>query len=179
VTVPADPAPIEITGPWEVRFPHGWDVPVRQEFTALSSWTDSTNPAMRAFSGIATYAKQFNVTKDQLPSGQRVLLDLGDVREVARVHLNGREVGLSSFAPHVLDVTDFIRPGENSLFIEVANTWLNRLIADDTLPEAQRKTHTNLTSPVAGKRWRDMEPRPSGLLGPVRLRFPQQVTVDR
>ena len=179
VTIPADPAPIEITGPWEVRFPHGWEVPVRQEFTALSSWTASTNPAMRAFSGIATYAKQFQVTKDQLPSGQRVLLDLGDVREVARVHLNGREVGLSSFAPHVMDVTKFIRPGENSLFIEVANTWLNRLIADDTLPEAQRKTHTNLANPVAGKRWRDVEPRPSGLLGPVRLRFPQQVTVDR
>ena len=179
VTVPPDDAALELTGPWEVRFPHGWDAPTRQVFVALHSWTDATNAATRAFSGIATYAKQFHLSAAQLPSGQRVVLDLGEVREVARVYLNGREVGLSSFAPHVLDVSDLLRPGENSLLVEVANTWLNRLIADDALPEGQRKTQTNLTGPAAGKRWRDAPPKPSGLLGPVRLRLPQEVRLAR
>jgi hypothetical protein len=178
VTLPPDPAALDLAGPWEVRFPRGWDVPVRQEFTTLRSWTDSTNAATRSFSGIAAYAKQFHVTEDQLSPGQRALLDLGEVREVARVYLNGHEAGLSSFAPHVLDVTHLVRPGENSLLIEVANTWLNRLIADDALPEDQRKTRTNLAGPVAGKRWRNAQPMPSGLLGPVRLCFPREVNVN-
>ncbi|MCP5523631.1 MAG: hypothetical protein H7A46_18995 [Verrucomicrobiales bacterium] len=171
VRVRPDPEPIEITGPWEVRFPWGWDVPVHQEFATLQSWTESTNAATRAFSGSARYARQFDLPAERLRGEGRVMLDLGEVREVARVHLNGRDLGLSSFAPHVLDVTESIRAGENSLVIEVANTWLNRLRLDDTLPEAQRKTHTNIGGPVGGKRWRDVSPSPSGLLGPLRLRF--------
>ena len=113
-----------------------------------------------------------------IPGGQRVLLDLGQVREVARVYLNGHDAGISSFAPHVLDVTDLIRPGENSLVVEVANTWLNRLIADDAV--AERQTQTNLTSgPIAGRPWRQAQPQPSGLLGPVRVLFPREAIVAR
>ena len=178
VTMPSDPAVLDLTGPWEVRFPRGWDLPVRQEFATLHSWTDSTNAATRSFSGIAAYAKQFHLAGEKLPRGQRVLLDLGEVREVARVYLNGQQAGLSSFAPHVLDVTEILRPGENSLLIEVANTWLNRLIAADVLPENQRKTHTNIPGPEAGKRWREAKPKPSGLLGPVRLCFPREIYAD-
>jgi hypothetical protein len=176
VTVPPDVSAIELAGPWEVRFPHGWDVPVRQEFARLESWTESANAATRAFSGIATYVKQFQLPA-MPPLGSRVVLDLGEVREVARVFLNGKEAGLSTFVPHRLDVTGLVRVGENFLVIDVANTWLNRLIADDALPEPQRKTHTNLTGPVGGKRWRDATPRPSGLLGPVRLQFPRETVV--
>ena len=179
VDVPSDPSPFEITGPWEVRFPRGWDVPVRQEFATLQSWTGSTNAATRAFSGIARYARQFHLPPERLAEGREVVLDLGDVREVARVYLNGREIGLSTFAPHVLDVTGAIRAGANSLLIEVANTWLNRLKFDDTLPEAERKTHTNLSGPIGGQRWRDVDPPPSGLLGPVRLRFQNDLSVER
>jgi hypothetical protein len=178
VKVSPDPATVDLTGPWEVRFPRGWDVPVRQEFATLHSWTDSVDAATRSFSGVAVYAKQFQVTGSQLAPGQRVLLNLGGVREVARVYINGQDAGLSSFAPHVLDVTDVLRHGGNSLLIEVANTWLNRLIADDLLPEDQRKTHVNLPGPIAGQRWRDAQPMPSGLLGPVRLCFPAEVLVN-
>ena len=173
VTVTADAAPVEIAGSWEVRFPAGWDVPTRQVFEALRSWTEATNAATRTFSGVAVYTKQFVLASERLRAGQRVRLDLGEVREVARVYLNGREVGISSFTPHVLDITGVIRAGENSLVIEVANTWLNRLIADDSLPEAQRKTHTNLARGPGSGPWREAQPKPSGLLGPVRLLFPQ------
>lgn len=177
LTVPVAAPDVPLSGPWEVRFPHGWEVPVRQQFTSLYSWTESTNAATRAFSGMASYAKQFILPEHLLADGRRVLLDLGEVRELARVYLNGHEVGISSFAPHVLEVTRLVRPGENSLVVDVANTWLNRLIADELLPEPQRKTQTNITAPVAGKRWRDMQPKSSGLLGPVRLRFPVEVVV--
>ena len=95
------------------------------------SGTDDEDPGIRSFSGIVTYTKQFQVDEKLLQDSPRIELDLGEVREVARVFLNGEEVGISSFAPHVLDITRQIRQGENSLTIEVANTWLNRLIADD------------------------------------------------
>lgn len=178
VTIAEEAAPIEVAGPWEVRFPAGWDVPPRQAFDSLKSWTDSADPATRAFSGIAVYTRQVDMPAERLANGQRVLLDLGVVREVARVYLNGREAGISSFAPHVLDVTSFVRPGENSLAVEVGNTWLSRLIFDDAQPEAQRKTRTNIPGgPVKGK-WRDATPKPSGLLGPVRLRFPAESSIE-
>ncbi|MHC1770015.1 MAG: glycosyl hydrolase [Verrucomicrobiia bacterium] len=173
VTVPPELAPLELEGPWEVRFPLGWDVPTRQQFARLHSWTESTNGTTVSFSGIGTYVKQFSLPADRLASGQRVWLDLGEVREVARIFVNGREAGHSSFAPHLIDVTGLVRPGENSLVIEVANTWLNRLRADDALPEAHRRTHTNLPGPAGGQRWRAVQPQPSGLLGPVRLHFPR------
>jgi hypothetical protein len=178
VDVAAEPAPLAIEGPWDVRFPFGWDVPVRQTFEALRSWTDALDLATRSFSGTAVYARQFDVDVSLLPAGQQVLLDLGEVREAARVYLNGHEVGVSLFAPHVLDVTSLVRPGTNSLSIEVANTWLNRLIADDALPESQRRTHTNLSLGPTTGRWRDAQPKPSGLLGPVRLVFPQVTTLN-
>jgi hypothetical protein len=179
IRVSADREPLPLDGPWEVRFPFGWGAPARQVFDSLQSWTDAEDPGIRHFSGIATYAKQFQVGEDRLRDAQRVELDLGRVREVARVFLNGQEVGISSFAPHVLDITRQVRRGENSLIIEVANTWLNRLIADDALPPDQRLTHTNLDrGPQLGQRWRDAEPLPSGLLGPVRLRFPRQYQIS-
>jgi hypothetical protein len=178
VTVPPDPAAIDLDGPWEVRFPRGWDVPVRQEFSGLQSWTDATNAATRAFSGISRLCEAVPTVRGSpcVPPA-RGTGSRGRAGGGACI-LNGREAGLSSFAPHVLDVTGLVRPGENSLLVEVANTWLNRLIADDALPEVQRKTHVNLPGPVAGQRWRDAQPKRSGLLGPVRLRFPREIHVN-
>ena len=131
-------------------------------------------PELRPTPSNSTWAKKL------LQDSPRIELDLGEVREVARVFLNGEEVGISSFAPHVLDITRRIRQGENSLTIEVANTWLNRLIADEALPQDQRLTHTNLDrGPKLGQRCRDAEPLPSGHLGPVRLRFPRQFPITK
>ena len=177
--VPAAKPSMLMEGTWELRFPLGWGVPTRQAVESLQSWTDFADPQIQHFSGIATYAQQFHVDGSRVVSGQTVLLDLGEVREVARVYLNGQEVGISSFAPHVLNVSDVVRPGENSLIIEIANTWLNRLIADDALPESERRTHTNLDrGPALGVRSRDATPKPSGLLGPVKLVFPSETIVD-
>jgi hypothetical protein len=83
----------------------------------------------------------------------------------------GRLHGLHTF------VTQFVRPGPNTLTVEVANTWLNRLIHDDGLPAEERLTGTNLRGPGGGRRWRDVAPRAAGLLGPVRLEFPAPTTV--
>ena len=61
--------------------------------------------------------------------------------------------------------TSRLRPGENELRVEVANTWHNRLVGDAALPPAERITTTNIRQPFTP----DTPLLESGLLGPVRL----------
>lgn len=164
---PADT--IVIGGPWDVSFPHGWEARQQQKFARLISWTESDDPGTRAFSGTATYRTSLSLSEEQMVD-RRFLLDLGQVIELAQVYLNGHDLGISNFAPHQFDVTDVLRAGDNFLVVKVTNTWLNRLIEDDKRPENERLTHTNLTrGPTSATAWREAKPRPSGLLGPVRI----------
>jgi hypothetical protein len=94
----------------------------------------------------------------------RVQLDLGEVRETARVWVNGREVGVLWKAPFSLDITSEVMAGANTLRVDVTNLWPNRLIGDQSLPAAKRFTHTNITKFTSGTPL-----LPSGLLGPVLL----------
>ncbi len=167
-----------IDGQWTVRFPHGWGAKTLQTFDSLNSWTESPDEGTRTFSGTATYKKNFNLS-DGFIQNRRVFLDLGTVKETAHVYLNGHDLGITGFPPHRLDITDKVRSGENFLVVKVANTWLNRLIADDKKPESERLTHTNLREgPTLDKAWRLAEPKPSGLLGPVRVFARQSVNVN-
>jgi hypothetical protein len=164
------PTEIAINGPWDVRFPYGWEAKTEQTFDKLISWTESDDAGIRAFSGTATYCKEFYITAYGEKNNQQVFLDLGSLYEIAQVYLNGHDVGISSFAPHRFDVTGILRSGANHLVVKVANTWLNRLIEDDKREEAERLTHTNLTrGPTGMTYWREAKPKASGLLGPVRL----------
>ena len=166
-----------VEGPWDVRFPHGWEAKQLQTFAKLISWTESEDAGTRAFSGIATYRKTFTLSKDRSEE-ENWKLDIGEVKEIARVYVNGVDLGISCFAPHTFDVTGIVRSGDNHLVVRVANTWLNRLIEDDKRPESERLTHTNLTrGPTANTAWREATPRPSGLLGPVRF-FKSEVSIQ-
>ncbi len=159
-----------IEGAWDVRFPHGWGASTVQKFDSLYSWTESQDEGTRTFSGTATYRKTFSLPED-FPRAESVFLHLGEMKEIARAYLNGQELGISSFAPHEHEVSKIVRQGDNFLVVEVANTWLNRLIADDNKARELRSTNTNLTEgPKTDKRWGEGTPKPSGLLGPVRLK---------
>ena len=92
-------------------------------------------------------------------------LDLGRVAGTARVILNGQDLGIAWKPPYAVDVTGRLRPGENELRVDVANTWHNRLVGDAALPTAERITVTNIRRPFSP----DTPLLESGLLGPVRL----------
>ncbi len=94
-----------------------------------------------------------------------MLLDLGEVRDIATVRLNGRELGTLWLAPWEVDLTPALRPGENTLEVEVINPWNNRLVGDAALPVAQRRTFISV--PTVTK---DSALVPAGLLGPVKIR---------
>jgi hypothetical protein len=92
------------------------------------------------------------------------VLDLGEVKELAEVRLNGKNLGILWARPFRVDVTDAIKPVNNELEIEVVNFWPNRIIGDESKPPEKRLTRTNIR-----KLTKETPLMPSGLLGPVRL----------
>jgi hypothetical protein len=153
---------LPVAAPWQVAFP-GAD-PVN--FPTLVSWIDRPEETIRDFSGIATYQTQFTVPDDFLQKAGLVELDLGEVHDAARVWINGTLVGTYWNAPWRLPVHAGLHSGANTLKIEVANGWLNRLLADSTLDDSKRQTWT-IADP---KQWtNNAKPQPSGLIGPVML----------
>lgn len=151
----------EVKGPWTVQFDaaqRGPEQPV--VFETLQDWTTSTDERIKYYSGTAFYTNKF--TLPVLPLGQRVMIDLGGFTAMAKVSINGNYVGGLWTAPYQLDITSFVKAGENDLKIEVVNTWVNRLIGDQHLPADQRRTWCSVNPYKA-----DSPLQPSGLFGPV------------
>jgi hypothetical protein len=152
----------EITGAWDVAFDTAWGGPALARFNTLVSWTERSEPGIRHYSGTATYRKTIKFPPD-LP-GESIWLDLGKVRELAEVKLNGKSCGITWAPPFRVDISRALKPGQNQLEIEVVNFWPNRIIGDDFLPPDQRLTQTNIRQLN-----RDTALMPSGLFGPVKL----------
>jgi hypothetical protein len=152
-----------LSGEWQVSFDPQWGGPAATTFSALTDWTKHADAGIRYYSGRAVYRKEFE-RPSALPAGARVLLDLGTVRDLAVVRLNGRALGTLWIAPWRLDVTAALQPGTNALEVEVVNPWNNRLVGDAALPAAQRRTFLTLATVKA-----NAPLIPAGLLGPVTL----------
>jgi hypothetical protein len=149
-----------LNGPWHITFQPGRGVGAPVTQSSLSSWSESPDPGVKYFSGTATYRTRF-----VLPAlTGRLTLDLGDVRDVAQVSLNGKTLGTAWTPPFSIDLTN-AKPGTNELTIKVANLWVNRLIGD--AQPGGRKKYSFTTIPTYRA---DAPLRPSGLLGPVMIR---------
>ena len=96
---------------------------------------------------------------------KQLLLDLGKVSMIAEVTLNGQKLRTLWCTPYALDITNHVKPGDNTLQVKVTSTWFNRLVFDASLPEADRKTWT-ISGPEAGSPLKEY-----GLLGPVTLKY--------
>lgn len=127
---------------------------------SLRDWTSFTDSAVRYYSGTAVYTSRFRYNGGL----KHAWLDVGKVHNMATVYVNGINCGVAWTAPYQVNITSALRPGNNELRIEVTNTWANRLIGDQSLPEEKRITWT--TAPF---RLKDKPLLPAGLLGPVRL----------
>jgi hypothetical protein len=159
----------EIVGPWKVDFPPGWGAPATKTFDQLVSWTDVADEGVKYFSGVATYRNAFHLTEGEIAAGNRLYLDLGRVRFVAEVYVNGESLGILWKPPFRIDVTEAVRAGANRLVVEVANTWSNRLVGD-ARTEGKDTCRTNITRSLTWQvPWKDTPLLDSGLLGPVRL----------
>jgi (4-O-methyl)-D-glucuronate---lignin esterase len=160
------PEPREITGPWEVHFPPKWGAPPEITLDHLGSLSDSPDAGVKYFSGTATYIKAFGWAPPTETGKQKTetWLDLGEVQVMARVKLNGHDLGVLWKRPFRVNVTDALKPGRNTLEVRVADLWPNRMIGDAALPPAERFTWSSY-EPFT----RDSPLSKSGLLGPVIL----------
>jgi len=155
---------LEIKGPWVVRFDPKWGGPESVEFAELVSWTKRPEEGIRHYSGTATYRRSFEWPESLRKSGQRWFLDLGEVKNLAEVRLNGQNLGVVWTKPFRVEITRAAKTGSNTLEIDVVNLWPNRLIGDQRLPEDKRFTRTNVR-----KFKMDTPLLDSGLQGPVTL----------
>ena len=130
--------------------------------SALTDLTKSDDPAVKNYSGTVVYRTKFTAAKPA--PGERVVLSFGSVREIARVKVNGRDVGGLWTAPYEVPVTDALKDGVNELEVEVCTSWVNRLVGDASLPAGKRPTW------ISTGGYKPNSPlRPAGLVGPVRL----------
>jgi hypothetical protein len=153
-----------LSGGWTLSFPPNWGAPAKVDVPELKSWTDFADSGVRYFSGTATYRISLHIGADQLVPGRELWLDLGDVREVAQIRVNGTALTPLWKQPYSARIDTLLHRGENTLEVEVTNLWPNRLIGDAQPGAAHRYTWTNI------KKYSSSSPLlPSGLLGPVRL----------
>ncbi len=154
----------EIDGAWTVKFDPDWGGPASIEFDRLVSWPEHSDSGVKYYSGTAVYEKKIDVPADFLGKNRKVLLELGEVYGMATVKLGGKEIATLWNPPYTLDVTKFVKPGENTLQIEVVNTWWNRLVGDEQ-PGVDKK-FTFATTKI----WNaNSELLPAGVIGPVKL----------
>lgn len=146
----------ELSGSWNVDLDG-----VKKEFSTLTSWSENQEDEVRYFSGIAIYHKTFEVSEKE--QGRTYYLDLGSVKNLAEVILNGQNMGVVWKTPFKLDITKALKQGENQLEVRVVNTWVNRLIGD-AQEGAEKTTFTTMPFYQA-----DSPLMESGLLGPVKI----------
>jgi alpha-L-rhamnosidase/F5/8 type C domain len=160
-----------VQGPWDVSFPPNWGAPPRIKLDKLVSWTESSEDGVKYFSGTATYTKDIEAPQDWFRSGAKLVLDLGNVKEIAEVAVNGKPLETILWKePYQADITGALRPGTNHLEIKVTNLWSNRVIGDEQPGNPKRYTFLDYR-PYK----KDSPLLESGLLGPVKL---SRVTVQ-
>ncbi len=196
VTLPAsrvtDPAPnfplhtaeLTLNGPWTVSFDTAWGGPAQVTFDRLEDWTKRPEEGIRYYSGTARYSIGFDVpdlTAEKMRTG--IYLDLGVVKNMARVTLNGKDLGVIWTSPWRVNISKAIRHKGNTLEVEVVNLWINRLIGDEHLPDDGIRNGQwpdwllNSTARTSGRYTftthrfygKDSPLAESGLLGPVRI----------
>ncbi|HEU5072276.1 MAG TPA: glycosyl hydrolase [Verrucomicrobiae bacterium] len=183
----------ELTGAWAVSFDPKWGGPERVTFEQLDDWSKRPEPGIKFYSGTAVYTKTFDLPTTVAGTG-KLFLDLGVVRELAEVRLNGKDLGVVWTAPWRVDISAAVKPRGNRLEIKVVNVWANRLIGDEQEPAdcewnqgdqghggplkafpdwfikgQPRPSHGRYTFTTWNYFTKDSQLVPAGLLGPVTL----------
>ncbi|MBQ8070987.1 MAG: hypothetical protein IJ202_09070 [Bacteroidales bacterium] len=152
----------KVDGPWSVKFQEGRGAPEGTvTFDTLHSLTEESEFGIKYFSGISTYTN--SVSLDSVEG--ETILDLGDVKFMAEVYVNGQFCGRAWKQPYTVDISSAAKVGENTIEVRVANMWLNRLVGD-LQPECKEKiTYTDAPRAFSAS----MDILPAGLLGPVEV----------
>ena len=179
------PKPIDLSSGWTVEFAKDLGAPEgKVRFDRLESWTERPEPGIKYFSGTAKYEKSFGVPPEFFAKNRRIILSLGEVRETARVSVNGKDAGVLWKIPYEADITELLKEGENTVEVSATNLWYNRLVGDEinsprqlmpvpqwVLDGKSRSDDGSRCTFTLSKGWdKNSKPELSGLIGPVKLR---------
>ena len=153
---------VSLTGTWDVNFQKERGAPETIKMSILKSLSENENEGVKYFSGTATYTQYFNMPQDILNIYSDFDIDLGDVKEVAEVYINGQSLGVVWKTPYKLSLKNACRAGNNKLEVKVTNLWVNRLIGDQQPTMAKKISYTTMPFYQANDTLLT-----SGLLGPV------------
>jgi len=160
---------VMLQGVWQVEFIDGEPkLPKAYRTKTLESWTESPDPAADAFAGTARYTLTFNRPEKDADDW---VLDLGDVRQSARIKVNGKNAGVLFAIPFRMRIGSLLKPGANTLEIEVTNLAANRIAA---LEKSGKNWKIMRDINIVNMNYKHFDPaswpiEASGLLGPVRL----------
>jgi hypothetical protein len=157
-----------VKGDWKLTFQEGRGAPAQATLNALASLSDNADPEIKYFSGTATYENA--ITIPAVGKNASYMLDLGDVKNIAEVTVNGKSVGTVWKKPFRIDITSAVKAGSNVVSVKVTNLWVNRLIGDAQPGVTNKITFTTMPFYKA-----DSPLLPSGLMGPVRVLETKQV----
>lgn len=132
----------DLSHSWEVMFDTTMGGPQKVFFEDLSNWIDRPEEGIKYYSRTATYRKSFDLSFKK-GNGERIYLDLGDVKHVSSVRFNNKDLGVLWCTPWRIDITDYVKETGNFVEIDVINLWANRVIGDWKLPKEQRFTRTH------------------------------------
>jgi hypothetical protein len=158
---PAEKQLATIESRWTVSFQEKRGAPAQAVFESLTPWNDNSDQGVKYFSGTGTYVNTIEAPAEWFAEGVQLWIDLGLVKNLAEVIVNGKSLGVVWKTPFRVNVTEALKQGENQLEIKVTNLWVNRLIGDQQ-PGAVKLTYTTMPFYRA-----DSPLLPSGLLGPV------------
>ncbi|MDR1497822.1 MAG: hypothetical protein LBS59_05345 [Puniceicoccales bacterium] len=187
--------PLPITGEWNILFEPKLEKPFTKVFPALVDFGKQDDAALKYFSGTAKYEKSINIVPETLDKNKRIVLDLGELHDIAELEINGQNAGVLWSPPYKINITPHLKSGENKIAVYITTNWANRLIGDEQHPpDFQWGTDRGEERGRAMKAYPDWfinnQPRPSqgrktfniwyyfrknsplqpaGLIGPVRI----------
>lgn len=153
-----------IDGEWTIAFQRDRGAPPVEKINALTSWTVSSDPGIKYFSGTGTYARSILAPAEWFKKDQELWLSLGDVKNLAEVIVNGQSLGILWKHPFRINISSALHPGKNTLVIKVTNLWVNRLIGDAQPGVSHKITYTTMPFYQANSSLLS-----AGLLGPVQI----------
>jgi len=153
-----------VTGDWNIDFQQNRGAPASIKVNELSSWSDNTDAGVKYFSGTATYSKTITAPAEWFTKDAELWLNLGDVKNLAEVIVNGKSLGIVWKKPFRINVTGALKSGENKVQVKVTNLWVNRLIGDAQPGVTNKITYTTMPFYQANSKL-----LPAGLLGPVQV----------
>ena len=162
-------ATVQIKGPWRLTFiDESPRVAGTFQLDKLQTWETLSDSAAVTM-GTGVYTTTFQLTAQQ--ARQPWMIDLGDVRESARVYINDQFIGCAWAVPFVLDCRNTLRKGRNTLRIEVTNLPANRIADLDRRGVKWRKFNEINVVDINYKKttYEGWKPMPSGLNSEVKL----------